>query len=157
MNFQPDDTSLPQIGDAVTAAVEQAESHLEEDDREHARAALQEAEGLASTSDEYGAIAGVILSELCDEEWGRKVLAEAVDRATTATGLATLAGYALQISDVDLTRTIIGGAEAKATSSVDAVGAVAIAKVFGGDPDLSEALHRKAEALASTEGGQHGN
>ena len=157
MNLEPDDLALPQIGDAVAAAVEQAQSHLEDDNHEQARVALQEAEGLAATSDEYGAIAGVILSELGDEEWGRAVLAEAIDRATTATGLAALSGYAIQIGDTKLAQSIIRDAEAKATSSSDAMGAAAIAEVFGDDPGLAQALHRKAEALASTEGGQHGS
>lgn len=150
MSFGLDESSLPQIGDAVAMALEQVQSYLETDDRQQARTALQEAEGDASTSDEYGAIAGVVLSDLGDEEWGRRVLSKAIERAPSATALASLAGHALQIGDMDLVHTIINRATDRATSVSDAMGAAAIAEVFGDDSAITKVFYNKAETLVST-------
>jgi len=150
MNFNIDESSIPQISEVVTTAIEQAQRHIEAGNNDQARAVLQDAEEKASNSDEYGLIAGIVLSDLGDENWGQAILSKAVELAPSATSLATLSSHALQIGDMDLARNIMKDAEARTTSVSDAMGAASIAEVFGDDQTIAEGLYVKAESLAST-------
>ena len=105
------------------SAVELAQNHLDQGNTDQARAVFRDAETRASTSDELGLVASVVLSDPGDEEWRRPILNRAGELAPSATSSATLASHALQIGDVDLARY-------RTTSVRDAMGVASIRADF---------------------------